>query len=143
MKTKKSIVSSIREQLTENKIEKIREIGIAISDKIEGGFLSKNQAQKLQKEIYANYNQGLMKFGKDDNDIRLNVFNYHTPIAEKKFNGVNLRITEGLIEEESNSNKRRKTYLLYADGVLIGKFYSINDIKIAVKFIEDRLIKNI
>ena len=39
--------------------------------------------------------------------------------------------------------ERRKSYLLYADGKIIGKFYKVDDIKKVIKYIEDNLIKSI
>jgi hypothetical protein len=52
--------------------------------------------------------------------------------------GVDLRIAEGIIERKNTGN-RVKTYLLYADGEIIGKFYSVGDVKRAVKYVEDNL----
>jgi hypothetical protein len=119
----------------ENQIEKIK--NISLPSKIEGRFLNKIQAQELQKEIEANYADNILQhFKKEKNDIRMNMFNYDQPIAEKNVNGINLRIAEGLIRN------RRKTYLLYADGKIIGEFYSVNDIKMIVKYIENNLIPN-
>jgi hypothetical protein len=118
-----------------NQIEIIK--NISLPSKIEGRFLNKIQAQELQKEIEANYTDNLLQhFNKEKNDIRMNMFNYNNPIAEKNLNGINLRIAEGLIRN------RRKTYLLYADGKIIGEFYSVNDIKMIVNYIENNLIKN-
>lgn len=114
------------------------------NDKIEGGLLNDQQSLELQKEIESNYSDsGLQMFGQNNRDIRQNLFNYDNPLAEKDVNGVNLRIAEGLIEGEEYSGKRRKTYLLYADGKIVGKFYSVSDIKKVVKIIEDNLIKKI
>lgn len=48
-------------------------------------------------------------------------------------NGVNLRITEGLIKS------KKKTYLLYANGSVVGEFYAVNDIKKIIKYIENNL----
>lgn len=143
---KRFLNSSITESLTENSTELVkREIenaSITLGNKIEGGFLNKKQAEDLQREIEANYNDsGIMKFGQDNNDIRQSLFNYDNPLAEKDVNGVNLRIASGLIEGEPYSGKRRKTYLLYADGKIVGKFYSVEDIKLVVKYIEDNLIR--
>ncbi len=109
---------------------------------IEGGFLDKEESEKLQKEIIKNYSDK-PKFGQDNNDIRTFMFNYEHPIAQKYLNNIDLRIVSGLIEGEAYSGKRRNSYLLYASGNLIGKFYSIDDIKNIIKFIEDRLIKEI
>jgi hypothetical protein len=84
-----------------------------------------------------------MQWGLNNNDIRASLYNYDNPLAEKDLNGVNLKITSGLIENDPESGKRIKTYLLYADGKIIGKFYSVDDIKQSIKYIEDRLIKNL
>lgn len=89
------------------------------------GLLNKKQIEKLQEEIEANYiNDSLMNhFNGRKNDIRMNVFNYENPLAEKNVNGVNFRIAEGLIRND------RKTYLLYKNGQIIGQFHSIEEIK--------------
>ena len=142
MRPKKFISTTIGEYLSENKIEKIINTGLTTyNNKIEGGFLNKKQSEELQKEIESNYNNGVIKFGQDNNDIRTFLYNYDNPLAEKDINGVNLRITEGLIEGEPYSGNRRKTYLLYANGNIIGKFYSVDDIKKSIKYIEENLIK--
>ena len=92
------------------------------------GFLNKKEAEELQREIESNYDTTL-KLGQDNNDIRQSLFNYDNPYAEKNINGVNLRIAQGLIEGKPYSGNRRKTWLLYANGKIIGKFYKVDDIK--------------
>jgi 8-oxo-dGTP pyrophosphatase MutT (NUDIX family) len=102
------------------------------------GKVTKKEIEDLQKEIESNYNDvvpGQNIFNKR-NDIRQNMFNYEHPLAQADINGVNLRIAEGLIRD------KKKTYLLYADGKLIGEFNSVKDIKTLVKYIQERLIKN-
>lgn len=146
MKLREFIEYTVREYFNEGQIEKIINTGLSVSNKIEGGFLNKKQAEDLQREIESNYDDsksGIIKFGKGSNDIRKNIYNYDSPIAEKDINGVNLRIAPGLIEDDPYSGKRRKTYLLYADGKIIGKFYSVDYIKNVIKYIEDRLVKSI
>lgn len=129
--------------ITEQQIKKIINTGITL-DGIRGGFLTRKEVEDLQKEIEANYDDsGLVKWGQENNDIRTFLYNYDNPLAEKDLNGVNLRIANGLIEGEPYSGNRKKTYLLYADGKIIGKFYSVDDIKQSIKYIEDRLIKNL
>jgi hypothetical protein len=117
--------------------------GVAsFNKKIEGGFLNKEESANLQKEIESNYNdKGLLKFGNADNDIRTSMYNYDNPLLERDVNGVNLRGAAGL--KEGVGEGRRKTYLLYADGEIVGKFYSVDDIKKSVKFIEENLVKNV
>lgn len=102
--------------------------------KVENELFSPEQITALQKEIESNYNAEI-KFGNENNDIRTSLFNYDDPIAQKTSNGVDLRITEGLIRDE------KKTYLLYADGKPVAEFKSVDDAKNTVKFIEDNLIK--
>lgn len=146
MKLREFIEDAVREYFNEGQIEKIRNTGLSVSNKIEGGFLNKKQAEDLQREVESNYDDsssGIIKFGQDSNDIRKSLYNYDNPIAEKDINGVNLRIASGLIEGDSYSGKRRKTYLLYADGKIVGKFYSVDYIKKVIKYIEDRLVKSI
>ena len=112
-------------------------------NKIEGGLLNEQQSIELQKEIESKYNTGVQKFGQENEDIRQSMYNYDNPLAEKDVNGINLRIADGLIEGDKYSGNRRKTYLLYADGKIAGKFYSVSDAKKVVKFIEDNLVKGI
>jgi len=148
MEIRKFIATTLCEYLNEHSSELVK-LGIQndttiFGDKIEGGLLNKKEILDLEKEIKSHYNDsGIIKFGQFNNDIRQNLFNYDNPLAQKDINGVNLRIVGGLIESEPFSGKRRKTYLLYADGKIIGKFYSVNDIKKIVKYIEDNLIKTI
>jgi len=148
MELRKFITATICEYFNESSTELVKkELQNAtniFSGKIEGGFLNKKEAEELQREIESKYNDsGIMKFGQENQDIRQNSFNYDNPLAEKDVNGVNLRIVEGLIEGELYSGKRRKTYLLYANGEIVGKFYSVVDIKKVIKYIEDNLIKTI
>jgi hypothetical protein len=49
------IATTIRECLNENQIEQIRNTGVEVNNKIEGGFLNKKQAKELQKDIESNY----------------------------------------------------------------------------------------
>ena len=109
-----------------------------VNKNIEGRFLTPKQAEALQDEIESNYIDGDMTkhFKREKDDIRMNLHNYDHPIAEKDVNGVNLRIIEGLVRN------KRKTYLLYADGKLIGEFYSVKDIKDIIKYIESKLVSN-
>jgi hypothetical protein len=146
MKLREFIEATVIEYFNEGQIDRIINTGLSVGNKIEGGFLNKKEAEDLQKKIESNYDDfssGTMKWNQDSNDIRKNIYSYESPIAEKDINGVNLRIAPGLIEGEPYSGKRRKTYLLYADGKIIGKFYSVEYIKNVIKYIEDRLVKSI
>jgi hypothetical protein len=122
--------------LLENSLEILKNNSLLDSIGIEGRFLNKRQAKELENEIVSNYSDEL-KFGKEDNDIRRNIFNIDNPLAEKTINGITLKIVEGLIKD------KRKTYLLYTDNQLIGEFYSVKDIKNIVNFLESKLIKNL
>jgi hypothetical protein len=122
--------------LLENSLEILKNNSLLDSIGIEGRFLNKRQAKELENEIVNNYSDEL-KFGKEDNDIRRNIFNFDNPLAEKTINGITLKIVEGLIKD------KRKTYLLYTDNQLIGEFYSVKDIKNIVNFLESKLIKNL
>ncbi len=144
MELREFIATTIHEYLNENQIVQIRNAGLSISNKIEGGFLNNKQVEDLEKEIESHYNDsGIMKWGQDKKDIRTYLYNYDNPLAARDFNGVDLRITDGLIEGEPYSGNRRKTYLLYADGKIVGKFYKVDDIKKVIKYIEDNLVKSI
>lgn len=133
---KRLIKTAIREYLNENQIQQFKNNLPSIFNKIEGRFLNKKQAEELQKEIEANYIDGdmMQHFNREKDDIRMKMFNYDHPIAQKNVNGVNIRIAEGLIRNN------RKTYLLYANGKIVGEFYSVKDIKMIIKYIEDNLI---
>lgn len=136
-KAKEEVAVKIIDQLSENN-------SLIKSSKIEGKLFSEQEAIDYQKEIEANYTpEGQPRFGQDNTDIRTFMFNYDNPIAEKDVNGVNLRIAEGLVEGEKYSGERRKTYLLYANGKVAGKFYSVKDIKKVIGFIEDNLVNKI
>jgi hypothetical protein len=142
MKLVTIIKETIREYLNENQIEQIRNTGLSVSNKIEGGFLTKKQAKELQKEIESYYNYDFPhQWGLKNQDLRQSMYNYDYPYATKNINGVDLRIATGLLEGEPGN--RRLTYLLYADGKIVGKFYKIDDIKKVIKYIEDNLIKSI
>ena len=139
------IKTSVRKYLNESvtdlvKVE-IQNASTIFNNKIEGGFLTKKQSEDLKSEIESHYNDEL--FSTSNNDIRQKVFNYDTPLVEKDLFGVNFRVAEGLIELDPNSNKNRKTYLLYANGIIVGKFYSVNDIKTTINYIEDNIVKRI
>lgn len=114
---------------------------IIVQNKIEGKLFTEKESSGYQKEIESNYNVGQPKFGPENKDIRTNVFSYDEPLAQKTINGKDIRIAEGMIEGEGKDS--RKTYLLYADGKIAGKFYSVEDTKKVVKYIEDNLIKSL
>ena len=120
----------------ENKVDIIRNTDLSqVGKDIEGGFLDKEQVDKLTSEIESKYiTDSRQTFDISLDDIRMKVFNYDAPIASKVVNGVDLRIVDGLIRN------KRKTYLLYANGDIIGEFYSINDIKKIIDYIESKLI---
>lgn len=122
--------------LKENSLEILKDNSLLNSMGIEGRFLNKKQAKELEDEIVSNYSDE-PKFGKENNDIRTNLFNFDNPIAEKTINDITLKIVEGLIKN------KRKTYLLYADNQLIGEFYSVKDIKNIVNYLESKIIKNL
>jgi len=69
------------------------------------------------------------------------MFNYDNPLIEKKLNGVNLRVAHGFIDDVQGEKKI--SYLLYADGEIIGKFYSREDIEKIINYIEKNIIKKL
>jgi hypothetical protein len=138
MKLKELLPTNIKILLTENKIEQLKNIALpALDNTVKGKFLDKKEVEELKKEIESNYVDGDVSnfFGRRKDDIRQKAFNYDNPIAQKNINGVDLRIAEGLLRNN------KKTYLLYADGEIIGEFYSVKDIKMIIKYMEDSLIK--
>jgi len=130
------------DDVTNQEIVTVENNNVIKQNKIEGGLLNEQQSAELQKEIESKYNTDGLKLGPENEDIRTNIYNYDNPLAQKNVNGVNLRIAQGLLEKDK-SGKKRSTYLLYADGKIAGKFYSVDDIKKVVKLIEDNLVKNI
>jgi hypothetical protein len=109
----------------------------------EGGFLTSEQAQYLQNEIENNYiGIGNFVFGQRNNDIRQSLFNFDNPYIFIKFNDLTLRVINGLVEGVPFSGNRRKTYLLYADYQVIAKFYTLEEVRIAVRKIDFYLNKN-
>lgn len=129
-----------------NKIERIRNLGLSYDGNIEGGFLTENQAKELLKEIKSNYqpeqkpnSPSVWGGGQDFDDLRQSLFNFDNPLTEKTINGISIRITTGLIENFHSRVNRRKTYLIYANRKIIGKFYSTNDIKLVI----DHIAKNL
>ena len=117
------------------------------NNKIEGKLFNEQESVELQKEIESKYNNSdtpiNKRFGQENEDIRQNAFNYDSPAAQKNVNGVDVRIVSGLVEGKAYSGKRRQTYLLYADGKIAGKFYSLSDAKKVVDFIEANLVKSL
>jgi hypothetical protein len=50
-------------------------------------------------------------------------------MAEKNIDGVNYRIGNGLVDWI----KKKKTYILYKNGEVLGIYYSLKDAKSAIK----------
>lgn len=145
--TPQEVKASTPEKVQEEAKPLTKEKELLKQKKIEGTLFTEKESQDYQKEIESKYNDSdtpiSKRFGQENEDIRQKLFNYDNPIAQKEVNGVDVRIAEGLVEGEPYLGKRRKTYLLYADGKIAGKFYSVNDAKKVVKFIEDNLVKTI
>lgn len=59
--------------------------------------------------------------------------NYYHPIAQKTIGGIDIRITDGIMESVGSVDV--KTYLLYADGFFIMKGYSVNGLKDEAEFL--------
>lgn len=98
-------------------------------------MLSHKAASNLVKEIISNYND-IPKFGTENRDIRQSLFNYDNPMYQNNLNGVDLRITMGLIEYVSHSTKKKQTYLLYANGLLVGKATTPHELIEVLKYYE-------
>jgi hypothetical protein len=113
---RKNIATTLDEYLIEKEIFKENTIELfkdkiskMFNGKIEGRILNKKQAEELQKEIESNYTPNdVVMFGKENKDIRTNIFNYENPIAEKTINGINLKIIEGLIR-----NNKKNLFIIY------------------------------
>jgi len=144
MELRKLIKEAIRGYNKGGDIESIRDIGFSYNKGIEGGFLDSEEVKSLEKEIKSKYVRDVKDmWDKNYDDIRNKLFNYDNPMAELDINGVNLRIASGLNEIDRVSGVRRPTFLLYADGKIVGKFYKVEDIKRIIKYISDRLVKGI
>jgi hypothetical protein len=110
-----------------SQIEKVKEFA-----DIKGGFLNELQVKELKNEIESNYSKNNDPNGIfQSNDIRKDVFNYDNPLGKTTINGIEFKIVHGLIRN------KRSTFLLYADGEIIGEFYHISDIKKCIKYAKD------
>jgi hypothetical protein len=135
---KMNIKKLLRENLNEISVNSIKQELQNIIDsyygEINGKILTPDELKKLKQDIKNNYlSKSDEIFNTKKDDIRQKVFNYHHPIGQIIINGVELRIAEGLIKN------RQKTYLLYANGDIIGEFYSVNDIEKIVKDINQNI----
>lgn len=90
------------------------------------GLLTAEQSNALMDEIVSNYNTDVPVFGNKNKDIRQNLYNYEEPICKKIVDGVEYRIAHGFIRDF------KKTYLLYANGNIIGQFTELNQAKSVV-----------
>ena len=136
------LIKAVESLLSKEQTPKIKEQGVETKgQELFGvkGLLTEQQSIDLQTEIESYYSD-TPEFGDQNRDIRQNLFNYENPIAEKDSNGVNLRIAEGLLRI-GEDGKNRKSFLLYADGKIVGEFDSVDNAKKAVKLIEDNLVK--
>ena len=129
MELKNFLTNAVQLLLTESLEQEFADAAKSI--KTNGRILNPQEAEELQREIKGHYDGNM--FGTRSNDIRQSIYNYDHPYAKKILNGVDLRITEGLIKN------KQKTFLLYADGKIIGEFYSTDDIKNLVKAVETKL----
>lgn len=124
-------------------------------NKIRGRLLNAKQSEALKKEIEAEYiPDGVFAFGgkhfsddgkkviKEYDDIRQRAYNYDHPYRSISISGVDVRISEGLIRT-NKEGKKEKTYLLYADGKIVGEFYSVNDAANVVDYIKANLVKQL
>jgi hypothetical protein len=110
-------------------------------EQMRGRLLDEKQSEELQEEIESNYTTGIgVNLLEGMDDIRQRPYNYNHPYVKKSFNGVDLRIAQGL-RRRNKDGKIEETYLLYADGKVVGEFYSVADAKQVVKFIEDNLLE--
>lgn len=142
MKLRKIIKNSIRQYLNESSTELVRqEMQNAISSfdgEISGRILNKQQREELQKEIENKYiKSAIDSFNPDFDDIRQKLFNYETPYFSTIINGIELRVADGLVRD------RKKTYLLYADGLIIGEFFSPpSKIEQFIRYLQKNIIPN-
>jgi hypothetical protein len=127
MKQKFNLKKKLRENLNEISVkslkDKLQNAIDSTNKEIDGKILTPNEVKKLEQEIKNNYSVNSSElFNREKEDIRQKLFNYDNPIISEIINGVEIRIAEGFIKN------KRKTYLLYANGDIIGEFYSVNDI---------------
>jgi len=112
--------------------------GIVVPASVKGRLLNEDQSKELQKEIESKQvTNSTEVFDKAKDDIRMKAFSYDEPIAKKEVNGVDVRITEGLIRNNE------KSYLLYADGKIVGEFETVDGAKKVVGLIEENLVPSL
>ena len=58
-------------------------------------------------------------------DLTNNLWNYWQPHASTVLDGIDYRITDGFVDMVA----KKKSYLLYKDGFIVGVFNSVNDAK--------------
>jgi len=115
-------------------------VNVELKDnQIKGRLLNEKQSEELQKEIESKYSKDSSDiFSKDVDDIRMSLANYTSPVYWKIINGIDIRIATGLIREMPEGGRKR-AILIYADGKILGEFYSLNDAKQAVTYLEKNL----
>jgi hypothetical protein len=144
--TKKSTKQKPQFAKEENGIAKvINAVNVELKkNQYDGKLLNEKQSEELQKEIESKYSKDSSDiFNKDVDDIRMKLFNYDNPAAEKTINGVDVRIVSGLLRENKKTGRTQATFLLYGDGKIVGEFYSVKEAEAAVKYIEDNLVKSL
>jgi len=117
--------------------------GVIKQNKIRGKLLNESQSKDLQAEIESKYDKpDRIYFGYESDDIRKAMFTYYDPMLTKTINGIDVRVAYGLLRKNENG-KNERTYLIYADGKVAGEFYSLNDIKKVLDFVESNLVKSL
>jgi hypothetical protein len=107
------------------------------------GILTTQESISLQFEIESHYiPTGNFVLGQRNNDIRTRIFNFENPHVYTKIKNLEFRIIDGLIEGAPYSGNRKKTYLLYLDYQIIGKFYLLSEAKLVIKEIDFYINKN-
>jgi hypothetical protein len=117
--------------------------GVIKQNKIRGKLLNESQSKDLQAEIESKYDKpDRVYFGYESDDIRKAMFTYYDPMLTRTINGIDIRVAYGLLRKNENG-KNERTYLIYADGKVAGEFYSLNDIKKVLDFVESNLVKSL
>jgi hypothetical protein len=117
--------------------------GVIKQNKIRGKLLNESQSKDLQAEIESKYDKpDRIYFGYESDDIRKAMYTYYDPMLTTTINGIDVRVAHGLLRKNENG-KNERTYLIYADGKVAGEFYSLNDIKKVLDFVESNLVKSL
>jgi hypothetical protein len=109
--------------------------------KINGKLFTEKESEEYTKYIESNYEEGVFNFSSRSKDIRKNIFNYWDPLMETNINGINVRVAQGITTR--GVDKWIRSYLIYADGKIVGLFDSKESAYNVIDFIKSNLVKKL